>query len=87
MNKYRTKEIYISDEVMWYADKLRKSIAEEETGMTVDQYCDNALREKFTTEHPFLVEAWAENQELRGENHRLYLEQEEEILCKLREKK
>lgn len=81
MRLYRDNQIDLDDELYFYARILTKALVHgTDASITIDQYCRNCLREKWTNEHPELVEAYERNNELRQASRKAYQQHEDDII-------
>lgn len=73
MKPFREQQVYLSTEVYWFARILSKRLVEgTEANMTVDQFVDSELRDKWTREHPELLEAWDKHCKARQDAKKAY---------------
>lgn len=82
MKEFRTEDICISPESLFYL-KMERKLLENKIGgnaLTFDEIADNIIRNRLTTDHPEWVEVWAELQDARQESIKIYREIEAKAL-------
>jgi hypothetical protein len=66
MNLYRRNEVYIDNEIRFYATlRAKQLIGDTEASMTIDQVINNELRNVWTNANPEWVLAWEKREEMR----------------------
>lgn len=66
MKAFRQNSLYISDEILWYANLEAKALSlGTDAQMSADQICENRLRESFVRDNPNLPLLWEKHCAIR----------------------